>query len=160
MLHILECVEPYLVVDETLVLAGVLVGEVEGVAGELDAAGLLALAEEGVLVAWSEMTPSVCGSHPTFLFLLATHAAETILCLHSTLQMFHLFSLPVAKFPSGRNIRAISQMRSELRFSYWVDMAAVIVSSLYYWSSSSSSSSNAPMSLLWAEFEIQLLAAG
>jgi len=41
----------YLLVDEALVLPRVLVGEVVGVAGELNAAGLLALAEEGVLVA-------------------------------------------------------------------------------------------------------------
>lgn len=40
-----------LVVDETSVLAGMLVGEVHRVAGELDTAGLLALAEVGVVVA-------------------------------------------------------------------------------------------------------------
>ena len=41
----------HLLVDEALVLAAVLVGEVERVARELDAAGLLALDQEGVLAA-------------------------------------------------------------------------------------------------------------
>jgi hypothetical protein len=41
----------YLVVDEAGVLAGVLVVKVQGVAGELDTAILLALDEEAVVVA-------------------------------------------------------------------------------------------------------------
>ena len=41
-----------LVVDEARVFAAVLVGQVHGIAGELHAAGLGALAEVGVVFAW------------------------------------------------------------------------------------------------------------
>lgn len=63
-----------LVVDVTLVLAAVLIDEVQRVARELDATGLLALAEEGILLACNS-------SYRTYLLVL--DALQWGLCFFS-----------------------------------------------------------------------------
>lgn len=92
-----------LLVDEAGMFAAVLVGQVERVAGELHAAGLFALAEVGVVFALITINPSLAHASPSAPISRRGLGLVGRLCL-----------------------RAISQIRSELRLSYSVDMVAVL----------------------------------
>jgi len=91
----------YLLVDITGILPAVLVEQVERVARELHAAGLRALAEEGVLGACFNRISLIYISDPRYL--------------------------PVAVAGAGGDVRVTCQMRSALMFSYSFDMLAVAV---------------------------------
>lgn len=110
----------YLVVDISDVLAAVLVDEVERVAGEDDllARPEAALHEEGVGVPYQT---NVHRSAHVFL------QSSSISCIHrSNVSMSHPphSSRLLRVWWVGFDVRVTSQMRSLLRFSYWLDILA------------------------------------
>lgn len=118
----------YLLVHEALPLAGVPVGQVERVAGELDTTRALALGEVRVVAACgckrsnqlicSSIQLRICSHHVSQSTRFMPEAKHLPPPSHLFTNISkHKFLLPHGVFSVVGNVRLICQTRSELRFS-------------------------------------------